>query len=128
MALAERAAGMGPVTMHGVLDQFGGNRRPEAYPKRLRVYPRRTCAATECACVLERFRAKWIPVRVKKTRQNKKSGASSVLIQSEPKRLQGSKKPASAPILTGMTVHFPFQNSYTALPANFFARVAPTPV
>src|SRR6266478_3722507 len=100
MALAERAAGMGPVTMHDVLDQFGGNRRPEAYPKRLRVYPRRTCAATECAGVLERFRAKacpaldagWIPVRVKKTRQNEKSGASSVLIQSEPKRLQGSKK------------------------------------
>jgi uncharacterized protein YdiU (UPF0061 family) len=27
-----------------------------------------------------------------------------------------------------MTVHFPFQNSYVALPANFFARVAPTPV
>jgi serine/tyrosine/threonine adenylyltransferase len=27
-----------------------------------------------------------------------------------------------------MTLHFPFQNSYTALPANFFARVAPTPV
>jgi protein adenylyltransferase len=27
-----------------------------------------------------------------------------------------------------MTVHFPFQNSYAALPANFFARVAPTPV
>ncbi len=27
-----------------------------------------------------------------------------------------------------MTVHFPFQNSYSALPANFFARVAPTPV
>src|SRR6266478_3429129 len=32
------------------------------------------------------------------------------------------------PILTFMTVHFPFQNSYAALPANFFARVAPTPV
>jgi serine/tyrosine/threonine adenylyltransferase len=30
--------------------------------------------------------------------------------------------------LIGMTVHFPFQNSYAALPANFFARVAPTPV
>lgn len=28
----------------------------------------------------------------------------------------------------GMTVHFPFQNTYAALPANFFARVAPTPV
>ena len=27
-----------------------------------------------------------------------------------------------------MTVHFPFQNSYAALPANFFARVSPTPV
>jgi uncharacterized protein YdiU (UPF0061 family) len=27
-----------------------------------------------------------------------------------------------------MTLHFPFDNSYAALPANFFARVAPTPV
>lgn len=27
-----------------------------------------------------------------------------------------------------MTIHFPFDNSYAALPANFFARVAPTPV
>src|SRR6266513_5084302 len=27
-----------------------------------------------------------------------------------------------------MTVHFPFQNTYAALTANFFARVAPTPV
>jgi uncharacterized protein YdiU (UPF0061 family) len=32
------------------------------------------------------------------------------------------------PILTVMTVHFPFQNTYAALPDNFFARVAPTPV
>ena len=32
------------------------------------------------------------------------------------------------PILTFMTVHFPFQNTYAALPDNFFARVAPTPV
>src|SRR5580692_10249175 len=32
------------------------------------------------------------------------------------------------PILTGMTVHFPFQNTYSALPDGFFARVAPTPV
>src|SRR5436309_3999163 len=32
------------------------------------------------------------------------------------------------PILESMTVHFPFQNTYAALPANFFARVAPTPV
>src|SRR6195952_1827046 len=27
-----------------------------------------------------------------------------------------------------MTVHFPFQNTYAALPASFFAGVAPTPV
>src|ERR1700736_5303763 len=32
------------------------------------------------------------------------------------------------PILTAMTVHFPFENTYTALRANFFARVVPTPV
>ena len=32
------------------------------------------------------------------------------------------------PILTAMTVHFPFENTYAALPASFFARVAPTPV
>src|SRR5258708_21306519 len=32
------------------------------------------------------------------------------------------------PILRVMTVHFPFENTYAALPANFFARVAPTPV
>jgi uncharacterized protein YdiU (UPF0061 family) len=27
-----------------------------------------------------------------------------------------------------MTVHFPFEHTYAALPANFFARVSPTPV
>jgi len=27
-----------------------------------------------------------------------------------------------------MTVHFHFENTYATLPANFFARVAPTPV
>ena len=32
------------------------------------------------------------------------------------------------PYLDGMTVHFPFQNTYAALPDGFFARVAPTPV
>jgi uncharacterized protein YdiU (UPF0061 family) len=32
------------------------------------------------------------------------------------------------PILKAMTVHFPFQNTYAALPDGFFARVAPTPV
>jgi uncharacterized protein YdiU (UPF0061 family) len=34
----------------------------------------------------------------------------------------------SAPIFKPMTVHFPFQNTYAALPPSFFARVAPTPV
>src|SRR3954462_4006305 len=32
------------------------------------------------------------------------------------------------PYLERMTVHFPFDNSYAALPDGFFARVAPTPV
>src|SRR6201982_2104496 len=32
------------------------------------------------------------------------------------------------PYLALMTVHFPFDNSYAALPDGFFARVAPTPV
>src|ERR1700744_1410045 len=27
-----------------------------------------------------------------------------------------------------MTLHFPFEHTYAAMPANFFARVAPTPV
>src|SRR5947209_3214137 len=35
---------------------------------------------------------------------------------------------AAHPYLGSMTVHFPFENTYAALPANFFARVAPTPV
>jgi serine/tyrosine/threonine adenylyltransferase len=40
----------------------------------------------------------------------------------------GLEKAAAAAYLACMTVHFPFQNTYAALPANFFARVAPTPV
>src|ERR1700751_4062070 len=40
----------------------------------------------------------------------------------------GSENGRSCAYLCGMTVHFPFQNTYAALPANFFARVAPTPV
>ncbi len=40
----------------------------------------------------------------------------------------GLEKAASSTYLRVMTVHFPFQNTYAALPANFFARVAPTPV
>jgi uncharacterized protein YdiU (UPF0061 family) len=40
----------------------------------------------------------------------------------------GLEKATHNAYLQLMTVHFPFQNSYAALPANFFARVAPTPV
>ena len=35
---------------------------------------------------------------------------------------------AAAAYLYRMTVRFPFDNSYAALPANFYARVVPTPV
>src|SRR6266851_713087 len=45
-----------------------------------------------------------------------------------PPELQPFAYRRGAPILMAMTVHFPFQNTYAALPANFFARVAPTPV
>jgi uncharacterized protein YdiU (UPF0061 family) len=40
----------------------------------------------------------------------------------------GLEKAARPAYLRIMTVHFPFQHTYAALPANFFARVAPTPV
>src|SRR6201998_2528382 len=40
----------------------------------------------------------------------------------------GLEKEQNRAYLGCMTVHFPFQNTYAALPANFFARVAPTPV
>jgi serine/tyrosine/threonine adenylyltransferase len=40
----------------------------------------------------------------------------------------GLEKTRDSAYLGCMTVHFPFQNTYAALPANFFARVAPTPV
>jgi serine/tyrosine/threonine adenylyltransferase len=40
----------------------------------------------------------------------------------------GLEKALRHAYLGRMTVHFPFQNTYAALPANFFARVAPTPV
>src|SRR5260370_6850342 len=40
----------------------------------------------------------------------------------------GLEKASRHAYLGRMTVHFPFQNTYAALPANFFARVAPTPV
>jgi uncharacterized protein YdiU (UPF0061 family) len=40
----------------------------------------------------------------------------------------GLEKGGCHAYLGAMTVHFPFENTYAALPANFFARVAPTPV
>src|SRR5438067_6387501 len=42
-------------------------------------------------------------------------------------RLGLEKAPPRA-YLGAMTAHFPFEHTYAALPANFFARVAPTPV
>ena len=42
--------------------------------------------------------------------------------------LFGLEKAPLRAYLGSMTVHFPFEHTYAALPANFFARVAPTPV
>src|SRR5258706_7787005 len=51
MAFAERAAGVGPVTMHGYPNRWSGRiAGAKARPaKRLRVYPTQTRAATTCA-------------------------------------------------------------------------------
>jgi hypothetical protein len=46
---------------------------------------------------LERFRAKWIPVRVKKTRQNKKIERGRDSIQSERALAAQKKKAATRP-------------------------------
>ena len=44
------------------------------------------------------------------------------------RRLFGLEKGRSRAYLEPMTLQFPFEHTYAALPANFFARVAPTPV
>src|SRR5258708_12492148 len=44
-----------------------------------------------------------------------------------PPELQPFAYRRGAPILMAMTVHFPFQNTYAALPANFFPPLPPTP-
>ena len=98
MALAERAAGMGPVTMHGGPEngcRRDRNRQAERPARSAAGFTRaRSGAATECA-----------------------------------RHCFGLEKARRSRAYLGlMTVHFPFQNTYAALPANFFARVAPTPV
>src|SRR5579872_3899339 len=89
----------------------GGSNRDRAKmpcPKLRRVYPTRPGAATKGTAgfapkpqILRRSGAKWAPIVC----------------------LFGPQA-----YLPDMTIHFPFQNTYSALPANFFARVAPTPV
>ncbi len=44
------------------------------------------------------------------------------------RHLFGLEKDRSRAYLETMTLQFPFEHTYAALPANFFARVAPTPV
>src|SRR4051794_12647789 len=89
----------------------GSNRGLEGCPaKRVRVYPRLSGAATECP-------AKMGCGGRLPTRRNggNSHGDTDCLIPGDT-------------YLEAMTVHFPFQNTYAALPASFFARVAPTPV
>jgi len=83
----------------------GSNRGPKAGPKRATVYPRRSGAATNAG-------AGFAP----ETTDFRPAGAEPIVYFPD------------APIFQSMTVHIPFQNTYAALPANFFARVAPTPV
>src|SRR3984893_822780 len=97
-------------------DVGGSNRGPRAYPKSVRVYPSPSGAATECGA---RFSA-----------QNRRRGRKNDGKTTDPlaSALQTDCLIPGHAYLGPMTVHFPFQNSYAALPANFFARVAPTPV
>src|SRR3981189_1812883 len=69
-----------------------------------RVYPSRRGAATKAGAVL---------------------GSKTVISRMTPRTV--CLFPGRA-YLWLMTVHFPFQNTYSALPSTFFARVAPTPV
>ena len=97
-----------PETDIGGVESRARNRdqdRTKACPNCGRVYPTRPGAATSGG-----------------PRFGPKSGVS---MHFRPEPFAYS---AGAPILMAMTVHFPFQNTYAALPANFFARVAPTPV
>ena len=91
------------------------NRGPKARPKRVRVYPTRSGAATECGADFGS--------RIRPVLDRKNSDKSDHL--RTPKAIAYSP---GAPIFVAMTVHFPFDNTYAALPASFFARVAPTPV
>src|ERR1700746_3353672 len=63
--------------------------------------------------------------RVRQPRERPVFGPDSPFLAS---RGQSLCRWAFQAYLEAMTVHFPFQNSYSALPENFFARVAPTPV
>ena len=98
---------MRPVAMHGIPKnrcRRGQNRGPK--PARIAGgFTRRGGAATKAGGVLAPKSDDFSPTRA-------------------------NRLPISAwrAYLWVMTVHFPFQNTYAALPANFFARVAPTPV
>jgi uncharacterized protein YdiU (UPF0061 family) len=94
----------------------GQNRAALQVPKSVRVYPSASGAATECA----------IKTAPEKCHQTGKNDEKTMVALDRPPQID-CLFPAHA-YLEAMTVHFPFQNTYAALPANFFARVAPTPV
>src|SRR6185437_16592370 len=94
------------------IDARGQNRGSKAPQRGLRVYPRLSGAATDES-----------QVRAQQIRKSdgKTTDRWTTLRQAD------CLMPAHA-YLGSMTVHFPFENTYAALPGNFFARVAPTPV
>src|SRR4051794_2343639 len=84
--------------------------------KRVRVYPRRTGAATECG-------PNPGPEMTGNPKKWRKNNAPCAPAQPRTDCLIAARA-----YLGIMTVHFPFEHTYAALPASFFARVAPTPV
>src|SRR5579859_4377850 len=115
----------------------GSNRGPDsgvwATPKRGWVYPSKASAATEW----RNFPSLRANGSARTRGRMTGSAKQSIVPQAEAwiasslallAMTIGLEKPGRRAYLGAMTVHFPFQNTYAALPANFFARVAPTPV
>src|ERR1700681_4057642 len=89
-----------------------GSRGSAALPRSVRVYPSRSSAATECR--------QSHPLGIC-GREPEKPGKSNA--PCHPPDLRTNCLIRAHAYLGVMTVHFPFENTYAALPAGFFARV-----
>src|SRR4029077_11622313 len=100
MALAERAAGMGSVTMHGGPENRG--RRLEwgatSVPEAMSVYARPRGAATDCGGCFRAFSSE-VGTGSRQENASKQKPRASVSISIGTETALGSKKPLPMPIL-----------------------------